>query len=47
MVFLSSGGVAHVFLRLEIFSIFLRLKKRSRLAREQKSSLISINHLLE
>jgi hypothetical protein len=28
------------FLRLEIFLIFLRLKKRSRLASEQKSSLI-------
>jgi len=31
------------FLRLEIFLIFPRLKNRSRLASEQKSSLISIS----
>jgi hypothetical protein len=40
MVFLPPGGVAHVFLGSKYINIFLRLKNFSRLAREQKSSLI-------
>jgi hypothetical protein len=42
MVFLPSGGVARFF-KLEIYQYIPTLKKRSRLAREQKSSLISIS----